>query len=168
LGTREGVFEGMLVIIPRVSIASLMFVVVLVAVGIAALRNPSYWGTSAIYSVTLALLIFSTAGVIFRKGESRLHWAGMAFFGWSYLIVAIVSSDLNPPTLITTWLLMEIDNRWPQEDIWNNMKFQSVHGIAPRGPLLFFQMGHSVLALLSGLLGTILVRVFARLEDKQS
>ena len=65
----------------RFSIASMMGFVVLLAVGMAALRYPTKLWASLFLSVTLVVLVVSVLGGLFRRGLDRSFWAGFAFCG---------------------------------------------------------------------------------------
>ena len=55
---------------PRVSIGQLLMLVVLVAVGFAALRNPSELGSGTTFTLTVGLLLFASVGAIARQGKA--------------------------------------------------------------------------------------------------
>ena len=73
-------------------------VVVITAVGLAALRDASeIW---AGIMLTLVLLILGTAvfGAIYSRGRQRAGWLGFAVFGWGYFMLAFgpgFSSELG-------------------------------------------------------------------------
>lgn len=72
----------------RLSIAGLMAVIVLIAVGFAALRNPTVLWASLIFTATVAFLATAILGSIARRGRARMTWAGVAVFGWAYLAMS--------------------------------------------------------------------------------
>jgi hypothetical protein len=74
--------------IPRFSIASLMAFVVLLAVGMAAMRNPTKLWASLLLSIALVVLAIALLGSLFGHGLRRSFWSGFAICGWLYLIVS--------------------------------------------------------------------------------
>jgi hypothetical protein len=73
---------------PRVSIAGLMVVVLISALGVAALKAATPLWASIVLTTTLALLGLAILGAMFRSGDRRAFWAGFAVFGWGYLTLA--------------------------------------------------------------------------------
>ena len=69
----------------RFSIAWLMMVVLILALGLAALRNPSEMCSGSVALVTRALLCFAVVGAVCRTGRERTWWLAVAVFGWAYL-----------------------------------------------------------------------------------
>jgi hypothetical protein len=91
----------------RFSIRALMAVIVVSAVGLAALRNANDWWAGIM--LLLALVAFGTAllGAIFLQGRNRAWWTGFALFCGGYLaltLVPVVSTEIAPK-LLTTQLL---------------------------------------------------------------
>jgi hypothetical protein len=88
--------------LPHFSIAGLMGLVVVVAVGVAALRFASeLWA-----GVLLTLGVLGAAVLAFheRAGASRSWWRGFALFGWAYVVLALGpwASEAIAPLLPTT------------------------------------------------------------------
>ena len=75
---------------PRASVAMLLLVVGLMAVGFAALRVSSRLWASACVSTALLGLVGSIAAILYRRGASRAFWVGYALFGWTYFLIAFV------------------------------------------------------------------------------
>jgi hypothetical protein len=69
----------------RFSIAWLMIVVLILALGLAALRNPTELWSGSLALVTKALLCLAVVGAVCRTGRERAWWLGVAVFGWAYL-----------------------------------------------------------------------------------
>ena len=82
------------------TIASLLAVVLLVAVGVAALREASGLWESGILTLTLAALLISILFAVHRLESRRAHWLGFTLFGAAYLGLSLVPSI--EPRLITT------------------------------------------------------------------
>ncbi|MGZ3413087.1 MAG: hypothetical protein ACXWNX_04645 [Isosphaeraceae bacterium] len=76
----------------RFSIASLLLVVLFVAVGFAALRESNETWNSGVFTLTLAALLISILLAIHRTESRRAFWIGFALFGWIYLGLSLVPS----------------------------------------------------------------------------
>ncbi|WP_422925187.1 hypothetical protein [Singulisphaera sp. PoT] len=73
---------------PRyVSISSLMGLVFVAAMALAAVRAPTVLLTNVSSIVVLALLLTGLAGLLFGKGGDRIYWGGFALFGWVSLLL---------------------------------------------------------------------------------
>jgi hypothetical protein len=72
---------------PRITIAELMFVVLVTGIGLAALRDATPAWAGAMFSVTIFAMICSLLGVGLRRGPRRAYWLGFAVLGWSYLLL---------------------------------------------------------------------------------
>ncbi len=81
----------------RFPIAGLMIAVLIIALGLAALRNSSESWAGALFLLTCAVLTLAIVGVVCRDGTERGWWLGFALFGWGYLLLAFWSS-LDLPT----------------------------------------------------------------------
>src|SRR5262249_28949096 len=98
----------------RIPIAGLMLFLLPVAVGLAALRDPSELWASALFSLTVLALLASALGTAARRGASRMDFLGFTLFGGSYLTLAFwpwawVNRDgPRPPRLVTGLLLDQI------------------------------------------------------------
>jgi hypothetical protein len=85
-----------------------------IAVGLAALRDPSELWASSVFSLTVGVLLVSALGTAARRGASRIAFLGFTLFGGSYLVLAFGPSawinpdGLRPPTLVTRILLDRI------------------------------------------------------------
>jgi hypothetical protein len=101
----------------RFSIASLMTLVVFVAVSLAALRYVSPLWARALFSITWGILLAAVIGIIYRDGRRRAFWVGFALFGFGYLALSFgpwASAEVRPH-LITTALLNELYPRMHPE-----------------------------------------------------
>jgi hypothetical protein len=97
---------------PRFSIASLLGVVVFVAVALAALRAASPAWDAGLLGVTIAALLVAVLLAVHRAGRRRAYWVGFALFGWAYL--ALVYLGGVEPRLPTTKLLAFLDSKRPR------------------------------------------------------
>ncbi len=75
---------------PRMKIAHIILVVLVVAIGLAAIRSGSATWTGAMFSITFFALICSFLGIAFGRGMRRIYWTGFAALGWSYLLLFYV------------------------------------------------------------------------------
>ncbi|HEV3116941.1 MAG TPA: FG-GAP-like repeat-containing protein, partial [Gemmataceae bacterium] len=75
---------------PRFSIASLLGIVVFLAVALAALREATELCDSALFSAAVALLLVSVLLGVYRTERKRAFWLGFALFGWAYLVLTLV------------------------------------------------------------------------------
>jgi hypothetical protein len=74
----------------RFSIASLLGLVVFLAVALAALRESTYPWDSALLALTLLVLLTSVLWAVHRTDRRRAYWLGVALFGWAYLRASLV------------------------------------------------------------------------------
>jgi hypothetical protein len=74
----------------RFSIASLLMLVLFVAVAIGALREATDIWDSAVFSLTLGLLLVAVLLAVHRTDRIRAFWVGFALFGSVYLAVSLV------------------------------------------------------------------------------
>ena len=166
----------------RFSIAGLMGVVLLAAIGLAALRTPSETWAGIVLLATLAALGIASVGAICVRGASRAGFLGFAVFGWIYMAAAFPPYGYWPK-LPTRSLLEQlapriagIEGPFPPPGGMGGMGggMRSVGqggGDAGgfRGPVTgtslwltaaehFLQIGHCLFALLAASLGAVLSR----------
>jgi hypothetical protein len=189
------------------SIAGMMALVVLIALGFGALRNPTLLWASLIFTATVAFLAMAILGTLARRGRARMTWAGVAVFGWLYLALSFgPMSNANgvtyPPFLTQvlvdfwqsvreasdkallaqnpSWRLIRENSRptgetilnGPPNAIWIQASSSptSLPSLPPP-PVPFFdwqnlrRIGHSLGAVLFGLLGGLIGRVLARRDE---
>jgi hypothetical protein len=95
----------------RFPIAAVMLSILPIAVGLAALRDPSELWASSLFTATIMALLVSILGTVARRGAARMAFLGFALFGSSYLVLAfgpwpwINPDGLRPPPLVTRILL---------------------------------------------------------------
>jgi hypothetical protein len=93
--------------LPRFTIAGLMGLVVVVAVGVAALRFASELWASILLMLTLGVLGAAVLAFHERAGARRAWWRGFALFGWGYVMLAFgpwASEAIAPHLPTTMWL----------------------------------------------------------------
>jgi hypothetical protein len=95
----------------RFTIASLLVVVLFVAIGFTALRESSDLWDSGLFSVTLGVLLISILLAIHRAESRRTFWIGFALFGWGYLVLSLFPATES--RLITTQALTYLDSLVP-------------------------------------------------------
>jgi hypothetical protein len=90
--------------LPRFSIAGLMGLVVVVAVGVAALRFATELWAGILLLMTLVVLGAAVLAFHERTGAKRAWWRGFALFGWGYVVLAMGpwASEAVAPHLPTT------------------------------------------------------------------
>jgi hypothetical protein len=97
---------------PRFSIASLLAVILVLGVGIAALRESSDLWDNGLFSVLLGILLTSILLATHQTESRRAYWLGFALFGSVYLGLSLV-----PPIesrLITTKALARLGATSPR------------------------------------------------------
>jgi hypothetical protein len=77
---------------PRISIAMLLAAMVPIAVGFAALANPTAFWEGSIFLLTMVVMFAAVLGACYRRKAERAFWLGFSLFGWGLFLV---SSDLN-------------------------------------------------------------------------
>jgi hypothetical protein len=89
----------------RISIAGLMGVVLVAAVGFAALRNSSVNWAGLMLMLTCGVLMLGVVGAICRGPDERAWWLGFILFGGSYL--ALAHATASTPSLLPTITLTD-------------------------------------------------------------
>jgi hypothetical protein len=178
----------------RFSVAGLMALILLLAVGMAALRNPTGFWASAIFTAAVALFAVSVVGAMARRGVSRFSWAGLAVFGWAYLIISFgpwPGNAVGPPPLLPSSLLdlfqeyIVSDGKTPYTTTGTYMDYYKrmshfkgsatrlTAGTPPGGfkhvdTTIYSQTSHSVGAMLFGIVGAFAGRFFAGRRERSA
>jgi hypothetical protein len=92
----------------RFSIASLLGLVVFIAIAVAALRAAAGGWDSALFSTVVAMLLISVLLAVHRRDQRRAFWVGFALFGWVYLAASMVTQI--EARLVTTKALSYLDS----------------------------------------------------------
>jgi hypothetical protein len=71
----------------RFSIANLLAAVAIVAIGLAALNSPTNVVGGVLGFATIGLVLAAVLGAVYRTGEVRAFWLGVALFGGSYFVI---------------------------------------------------------------------------------
>jgi hypothetical protein len=96
----------------RFHLGTLVILVLLLGVGLAALRQSSETWDSSIFSITLGVLLISILLAVHRSENRRAFWLGFALFGSVYLGLSFVPSTES--RLITTKALTYLDSKLPR------------------------------------------------------
>jgi hypothetical protein len=123
----------------RFSIASVLGVILVLGVGIAALRESTDLWESGLFTVTVGVLLLSVLLAIHRREARRAFWMGFALFGWTYLLFSMLPSI--EPRLLTTTALAYLNARAPATpvvitgqawgDVTNGPNIQAVSFTSP-------------------------------------
>jgi hypothetical protein len=95
----------------RFNIASLLVVVLFVAVGFAALRESNEAWDSGLFTLMLIILLGSILLAVHRSDARKAFWLGFALFGWTYMGLTLVPSIES--RLLTTKALAYLDSKVP-------------------------------------------------------
>jgi hypothetical protein len=93
----------------RFSIASLLALVVFVAIGLAALQAASDAWDGGVFALALLTLLTSTLLAVHRRGRDRAFWIGFTLFGSAYLVASLVPNI--EPRLPSTKGLAYLDSK---------------------------------------------------------
>ncbi len=93
----------------RISIVRVMIFIAFVAIGVAALREPSPVWTSLLYSLAFGCNFLAVVGAIVGAGRIRSAAIGFAVCGWGYFVLAISQTNAPGQTsiLITSVLVRQ-------------------------------------------------------------
>jgi hypothetical protein len=94
----------------RFSIGSLLAVIGIFGVALAALRNPSYLWANAAFTTALLAVTAAVVNTVYGRGGKRAYWLGFALFGGTYLSICSIPAlcDLVCPRLVTEAILSVI------------------------------------------------------------
>lgn len=95
----------------RFHLGSLVTLVLVLGIGLAALRESNAIWDSSIFSVAVGVLSMTVLLAIHRTEKKRAFWIGFALFGWVHLGLSVVPSI--EPRLITTKGLAYLDSKVP-------------------------------------------------------
>jgi hypothetical protein len=84
---------------PRFSIGSLLTVIGILGVGMAALRRPAPVWASVIYTVAVTAIVAGACNAIVGRGARRAYWIGFALFGGAYIYLTGGSELVTEPLL---------------------------------------------------------------------
>jgi hypothetical protein len=93
----------------RFHLGTLVIFVLLLGIGLAALRESNGLWDSSNFSITLGMLLISILLAFHRTEKRRAFWLGFALFGWTYLELSLIPSIESG--LITTKVLHYLDSK---------------------------------------------------------
>jgi hypothetical protein len=133
----------------RFSIAGLMGIIVLVALGTAAVRYSSETTAAIVSLVTHAVLSLAIVGAVCRSGAERTWWLGFAALGWMYL--GLPFRSLYASQTLVSRVILKMLARLAGVPIAN-----VIPGDGDLAGRWFFWIGHNLLALLAAIIGGLL------------
>jgi hypothetical protein len=142
---------------PRLTIAQMMTLILLVGIGFAALRNANQFWASATYAIAIISILAALLGASAPKGKARMTWAGFAVFGLTYLfldLLADLSVSLGTGPIRWPSLIIDMGAELLQPRI-----FPSAGGTYDL--VQYFLVSHSLGIILLGLLGAVIGRFVA-------
>ena len=95
----------------RFNIASMLVIILVLAIGFAALRESNDLWDSGVFTLTIGVLLISILLAVHRTESRRAFWIGFALFGWVYLGLALIPSIES--RLMTTKGLAYLDSKVP-------------------------------------------------------
>jgi hypothetical protein len=167
----------------RFSISGIMGFIAIAAVGLVGLREGTEVWASLTFALTAIALLMAVPSLIYSQGAERAGWVGFTLFGWVYLVFMFSPwSYQSPgiPSFPTNWLLTTVHERIHAKPQYipnpNYPGAQSIPGMSipqfemPQilkpgttywmgNELNYRQVGHCLLALAFGALGTLWFRI---------
>jgi hypothetical protein len=144
----------------RFSLLALMGLVLLAALGCAALRYASPVWASCLFTVGLISVLFSGTAAFCAEPMSRPFWIGATLCGGGYLLWAFWLDATVGPPLANTMLAAYLEPRLHlagRDTVWFN---SPPEGLRPgkTGPREFRQVANCLAAFVVGLVGGTLAR----------
>jgi hypothetical protein len=96
----------------RFHIGTFVILVLLLAVGLASLRESNDLWASGLFTLAVGVLMISILLAVHRTESRRAFWLGFALFGWIYLGLSLVPSIES--RLITTKALIILNSKAPR------------------------------------------------------
>lgn len=177
----------------RISIAGVMGLVLVAALGAAGLREGTPIWAIAMFTLMVAFLLGAILNAVYSRGPTRAYWVGFALFGWTYAALnfgPLAADGTRVPPLATGPMLdallarahpapeYEPDPNDPQATTiftgtvtYSGPRMRLKAGSVAWGgsPEYFRQVGHALGALVFGVLGGLWARwVRARHEGRQA
>ena len=94
----------------RISVAGLAGVILLAALGLAAIRNASDLWAATVVSLSALMIGVGVLGCLFRRGPTRAFWAGFTLFGLGYFVAAF-GFDQPQDSLVTAAIVDPLNAR---------------------------------------------------------
>jgi hypothetical protein len=88
---------------PRFSIGSVLAIIGILAMALAAFRDPSYLWANVTFTTAMAALVMAIVNVLYSRGPRRAYWVGFALCGWTYFAITAVPGlrEALCPRLVT-------------------------------------------------------------------
>ncbi len=88
---------------PRFSIGTLLAIIAILGVAMAALRSPSYLWAGVTFTLALLAVMAAVVCAVAARGVRRAYWLGFSLFGGTYLAICTVPGlhDTVCPRLAT-------------------------------------------------------------------
>ena len=148
---------------PRLTIAKLMTLILLVGFGFAALRNANEYWASATFTLAVISILAALLCAFARKGKARMTSAGFAVFGFAYVLIDVLPDlgggnlgvgPVRSPNLIT--------------GVGAAVLQPYIHPLAPGvfDQVQFYLVSRSLVIILFGLVGAIIARLVAPRDDR--
>jgi hypothetical protein len=150
----------------HVTILGLMSFVLICGVGTAALAASTTLWDGVVFSSTLLILLSSILLAVYGR---RAFWLGFALFGWAYLVASLIPPvearllsrkglawlDTKMMNRQSMWIAYMPEGRTPGTLEDAEVRLWDATGkLSPIGTFVNFRrIGHSLLALLAGLMG---------------
>lgn len=154
---------------PRLTISALGLIVMILAIGLAIVRDFTPLLASVAFSITV-LLLLSASLYIWLRPNAALQ--GFALFGWTSLLISFgpLANGIPAPESLGTVALQMIHAalNYPPPPTGNvasqvvatRMMVQTPDGVF-LATLAYVQVGHSLMSLGAGLFGGVLGKVYA-------
>jgi len=143
----------------RLTIASLMAVMIPVALGLVALREATQFWANIVFNLVVASLLLASYKAKCSRGTAGAYWTGFAAFGWAHLVLGLIGMPWGQqydvsPNLVT---LIVVERVWAYFDSDTPATATVIQGLLAR--IIVVQ---SILSLLLGLIGAMTFGFFAR------
>lgn len=80
----------------HISISQCLALIIPIAVGLAAITNPSPFWEGILFALELIFLFTAILGVLYRDGGDRAFWLGFSIFGWGiYLVCSEIAFEFR-------------------------------------------------------------------------
>lgn len=149
-----------------------MVIVIVIGLAIAALKYANAWIASFVYTMVFGLLLFSLAGIVVTRGNKQTFWVGFGVFGFGYLLHAFEFRNSSVPDLLFIRVIdvsvqvfnLTMYQAGDEDDTFLNL----IAGDSSSSGRCQSQVFHCLIALLCGLFGTLVVRLFIAKEDARA
>jgi hypothetical protein len=139
----------------RLSIASLMVVMIPLAIGLAAFQSATQLWVNLIFNLVVAVLLLALYKAKCSQGIDGAWWAGFASFGWCHLVLGLLGNSVAhygvQPELLTaeiTWRVLGL--------LESDTSVAALQRVIARALVV-----HCFMSLLIALLGATIFRYFA-------